>query len=66
MIHSSMMAIMGRMSAHTGQEITWEQAMAAEEDLFPGDESNVDWNQSYSPAEVAIPGITKIGGIGKA
>jgi predicted dehydrogenase len=66
MIHSSMMAIMGRMSAHTGQEITWDQAMAAEEDLFPGDEANLDWSQSYEPAPVAVPGITKIGGIGKA
>lgn len=66
MIHSTMMAIMGRMSAHTGQEITWDQAMAAQEDLFPGDESNVQWDQSYEPAPVAVPGITRIEGIGKA
>lgn len=63
MIHSTMMAIMGRMSAHTGQEITWEQAMAAEEDLFPGDEADIRMDQSYEPAPVAIPGKTKIGGI---
>lgn len=66
MIHSSMMAIMGRMSAHTGQEITWDQAMAAGEDLFPGDESNVQWDQSYEAAPIAVPGITQIEGIGKA
>ena len=63
MIHSSMMAIMGRMSAHTGQEITWDQAMAAEEDLFPNEE-NLTWDQSYEPNGVAVPGITTIGGIG--
>ena len=66
MIHSTMMAIMGRMSAHTGQEVTWDQAMAAQEDLFPGDESNVQMDQSYEPAPVAIPGVTSIGGLGKA
>lgn len=65
MMHSSMMAIMGRMSSHTGQEITWEQAMAAREDLFPLEE-NMQWDQAYEPAPVAVPGQTKIGGIGKA
>lgn len=65
MMHSSMMAIMGRMSSHTGQEITWEQAMEAKEDLFPLEE-NMQWDQSYEPASVAVPGQTKIAGIGKA
>ncbi len=65
MIHSTMMAIMGRMSAHTGQEITWEQAMNAQEDLFP-DEAGLKWDQEFKPQSVAVPGITKIGGIGKA
>lgn len=65
MIHSTMMAIMGRMSAQTGQEITWEQAMAAKEDLFPGEET-IKWDQSFEPQPVAIPGVTTIPGIGKA
>jgi len=63
MIHSSMMAIMGRMSAHTGREITWEDAMNAEEDLFPN-EKDMNWTQKYEPAPVAIPGVTQIPGIG--
>lgn len=63
MMHSTMMAIMGRMSAHTGQEITWEDALAAGEDFFPSEE-NMQWDQSYAAAEVAIPGKTKIEGIG--
>ena len=31
-----------------------------------GDESNVQWDQSYTPDPVAVPGVTKIEGIGKA
>jgi len=62
MMHSTMMAIMGRMSCETGQEVTWEEAMAAKEDLFPGEE-NMQWNQEYKPHDVAIPGKTKIEGI---
>lgn len=64
MIHSSMMAIMGRMSAQTGQEITWEQAMNAQEDLYPGEE-NVTWDGKFEAQPVAKPGVTTIPGIGK-
>ncbi len=63
MLHSSMMAIMGRMSAHTGKEITWEEAMNADEDLFVN-EGNMQWDQPYEPNPVAIPGVTQIPGIG--
>lgn len=63
MIRSTMMAIMGRQSAQTGQEITYEQALAAEEDLFPGEE-NLDWKQSYQASGLAVPGVTKIAGLG--
>lgn len=63
MLHSSMMAIMGRMSAHTGEEISWEEAMNADEDLF-AQEGNMDWAQKYTPAPVALPGVTQIPGIG--
>ena len=58
-----MMAIMGRMSAHTGEEISWEEAMNADEDLF-AQEGNMDWEQKYNPAPVALPGVTQIPGIG--
>jgi len=63
MINSSMMAIMGRMSAQTGKEVTWEQAMAANEDLFPGEE-NLQWSQSHKPHDVPVPGVYQIPGIG--
>ncbi len=32
---SCLTAIMGRMSAYTGQEITWDQALNSKEDLMP-------------------------------
>ncbi|NNE91709.1 MAG: Gfo/Idh/MocA family oxidoreductase [Verrucomicrobiales bacterium] len=62
MMHSSMMAIMGRMSAHTGKELTWEEAMNAGEDLHP-DEAGISWADSYEPNPVATPGVTTIEGV---
>jgi predicted dehydrogenase len=62
MIHSTMMAIMGRMSAHTGKSVTWDEALAAKEDLFPNEEA-LTWSQSFKPNPVAIPGVTQIDGI---
>jgi myo-inositol 2-dehydrogenase/D-chiro-inositol 1-dehydrogenase len=35
MMRSTMMSIMGRMAAYTGQVLTWEQALASEEVLAP-------------------------------
>ncbi len=53
---STLAAIMGRMSAYTGQRITWEQAMTSALDLSP---------KSYElgplPMDpVATPGLTKL------
>jgi hypothetical protein len=33
MAHSTLVGIMGRMAAYTGKEITWEQALASQENL---------------------------------
>ncbi len=63
MINSSAMAIAGRMSAETGQEITWENFMASGNDLYPNEEG-LQWDDSFDPGPVAIPGVTKIEGIG--
>ena len=49
------MAIAGRMSAYTGQKLTWEQVMNSTEDLSP---PSYDWVDVPVPA-VAIPGKTK-------
>ena len=35
MAKSTLLAIMGRMAAYTGQQITWEMAMNSKEDLSP-------------------------------
>ncbi len=55
MAKSTMMGIMARMSAYTGKELTWEQAMNSKEDLTP---AHFDWKKPLSTPEVAMPGIT--------
>jgi predicted dehydrogenase len=53
---STLTAIMGRMSAYTGQEVTWEQALASKLDLRPA-------KCEFGPlpaAPVAIPGQTPL------
>lgn len=52
---SSLTAIMGRMSAYTGQEITWDQAMNSKESLMPE-------KLEFGPlpvSPVAVPGKTQ-------
>ncbi len=55
MCYSTMLAIMCRMSAYTGQKITWEQAMNSQEVLGP---KAYEWGPL--PVEpVAMPGLTQ-------
>jgi len=56
MATSTMASIMGRMAAYTGQEITWEKALASEERLVP---EVLDWKQELPVAPMAVPGTTK-------
>ncbi|MFA6564086.1 MAG: Gfo/Idh/MocA family oxidoreductase [Verrucomicrobiia bacterium] len=56
MAHSTLAAIMGRMAAYTGQEITWEMAMNSKEQLVP---DTLDWNAPLPVAPMARPGGTK-------
>ena len=56
MTTSTLLAIMGRMAAYTGQQITWEQAMSSQEKLFPDD---LRWDGSFTPPSTPMPGITK-------
>ena len=53
---STLLAMMGRMAAYTGQQITWEQALNSQERLVP---EHIDWNASLPVAPMARPGITK-------
>ena len=54
MCKSTLMAIMGRMSAYTGKSITWDQALNSKQDLSP---AKYEWGPIETPA-VSIPGIT--------
>ena len=56
MAHTTLMAIMGRMAAYTGQEISWEQALNSRERLTL---DNVDWNTKLDLPPVPTPGVTK-------
>jgi len=52
----TMLALMGRMAAYTGQQITWDQAMNSQERLVP---ERLDWNGSLEVKPRAQPGVTK-------
>ena len=57
MAHSTLMGIMGRMAAYTGQQVTWEQAMNSQDKLVP---DQLDWNGSLEIRPMAQPGQTKL------
>jgi predicted dehydrogenase len=64
---STLLAIMGRMAAYTGQEITWKMAMESKEDLLKsvlGVSPDAalppyDWNTKLVPPPIAVAGQTK-------
>lgn len=53
---TTLAAIMGRMSAYTGKEITWDMAMNSKEDTYP---KNLTWETKIPVPPVAMPGITE-------
>ncbi len=57
MAHTTLMAIMGRMAAYTGQEITWEQALGSQQRLVP---EELSWDTKLDPLPLAVPGITSL------
>jgi predicted dehydrogenase len=56
MATSTMLAIMGRMAAYTGQQVTWDQAMNSQVKLGP---DKVEWNMSLPVAPMPLPGVIK-------
>jgi len=58
MANSTMLAIMGRMVAYTGESLTWEQALNSQEILGP-EIDQYTWDLKWPLADVAKPGITK-------
>jgi hypothetical protein len=54
--HSSMVAILGRMAAYTGQKITYQQALNSKEDLTP---LHFDWDKTLEVPAPPTPGVTR-------
>jgi len=56
MVNSTLMAIMGRMAAYTGKEITWDMALNSKEILVP---ETPNWDVKVNVPPLALPGTTK-------
>ena len=56
MAKSTLMSIMGRTAAYTGQHITWEMALGSQQVLVP---EITDWNSVVDVQPMAMPGRTK-------
>lgn len=59
MANSTMLGILARMVAYSGQTITWEQAINSNQVLGP-DFNQYDWDLNWPVPEPAIPGMTKV------
>ncbi len=59
MANSTMVAIMGRMVAYSGQTLTWDEAINSNQVLGPAFDQ-FSWDLKYTSPDVAIPGITKV------
>jgi predicted dehydrogenase len=53
---STMVAILGRMVAYTGQKITFEDALNSKQDLTP---PHLDWKQDLPTQKISVPGVTR-------
>jgi predicted dehydrogenase len=58
MATSTMLAVLGRMVAYTGQTITWQEAFNSEQVIGP-EIDQFNWQLKWPGPEIAIPGITK-------
>lgn len=56
MAESTMTAIMARESAYSGQAITWDQAMASQQDLMP---KTFDFDVKMEAPPLPVPGVYK-------
>ncbi len=56
MAKSTLMALMGRAAAYTGQEITWDEALNSNWKFVP---DNLTWDMKLPIRPMAIPGQTK-------
>jgi predicted dehydrogenase len=56
MMLSTLVGILGREAAYTGQRITWQQILDSKQDLAP---DTLAWGDSFTPSPLPQPGITK-------
>ena len=56
MMLSTLVGIMGREAAYTGQLLTWQQMLDCTQDLAP---DSLKWGDSFKPTSMPMPGITK-------
>jgi myo-inositol 2-dehydrogenase / D-chiro-inositol 1-dehydrogenase len=54
---STLLAIMGRHAAYSGQQVTWDQALNSQVSLVP---KPVDWNAKHEVPGLAIPGQSQV------
>ncbi len=54
---STLLALMGRDAAYSGQELTWDQALNSQVSLLP---STLEMNASFEAPGLPIPGRTKV------
>ncbi len=53
---TTLLALMGRMAAYTGETITWQQALDSQESIVP---DHFSWSDAPPQVAVAIPGVKK-------
>ena len=54
--HSTMVAILGRMVAYTGQKISYQDALNSKESLLP---SEYNWKMTLPVPKPPTPGVTR-------
>ena len=57
MATSTMLGIMGRMAAYSGKQITWDEALNSQVQLFP---DQLDWNMPSFARPMPVPGRTEV------
>jgi predicted dehydrogenase len=55
MMHSTLVGILGREAAYTGQRITWQQILDSKQDLAP---DTIAWGDAFTPSPLPQPGVT--------
>ncbi len=58
MMNSTMVAILARTAAYTGQRVTWQEITASKFDLAP--EEKLGWGDKFEPTPLPMPGVSKM------